>query len=218
MNPTQIFVDRYDAGRRLAQLLLRYAGRRDVIVLALPRGGVPVAYEIAQHLHLPLDVFTVRKIGLPFHEEFAMGAIGSGGACVFNYDVIDALHVSHTSVAQAVVRERRELDRRERAYRDDRPFPQLADKTLIVVDDGIATGASMHVAITALRERNPARIIVAAPVGSEDGCTLVRRYADELVCAVIPHAFGSVAQYYSHFEQLDDESVRSLLGTRALAS
>jgi putative phosphoribosyl transferase len=121
-------------------------------------------------------------------------------------------------VAQAVVRERRELDRRERAYRDDRPFPQLADKTLIVVDDGIATGASMHVAITALRERNPARIIVAAPVGSEDGCTLVRRYADELVCAVIPHAFGSVAQYYSHFEQLDDESVRSLLGTRALAS
>jgi putative phosphoribosyl transferase len=218
VNPTQIFVDRYDAGRRLAQLLLRYAGRRDVIVLALPRGGVPVAYEIAQHLHLPLDVFTVRKIGLPFHEEFAMGAIGSGGACVFNYDVIDALHVSHTSVAQAVVRERRELDRRERAYRDDRPFPQLADKTLIVVDDGIATGASMHVAITALRERNPARIIVAAPVGSEDGCTLVRRYADELVCAVIPHAFGSVAQYYSHFEQLDDESVRSLLGTRALAS
>lgn len=147
-----------------------------------------------------------------------MGAIGSGGTCAFDYDVIDALHVSHTSVAQAVVHERRELDRQERAYRNDRPFPPLADKTLIVVDDGIVTGASMHLAITALRERHPARIVVAAPVGSEDGCVLVRHYADELVCAVVPHTFGSVGQYYGHFEQVDNESVRSLLGTRALAS
>lgn len=218
MNSPPIFVDRYDAGRRLAQLLLRFAGRPDVIVLALPRDGVPVAYEIAQHLSIPWDVFTVCKLNLPFHQEFAMGAIGSGGACVFYYDVIDALHVSHTSVAQAVVHERRDLDRRERAYRGARPFPQLSDKTLIVVDDGIATGASMHLAVNALRERHPARIVVAAPVGSEDGCTLVRHYADEVVCAVIPHAFGSVGQYYGHFEQVDDESVRSLLGTGALAS
>lgn len=218
MNSTPIFADRYDAGRRLAKLLLRFAGRPDTIVLALPRGGVPVASEIARHLRLPLDVFTVRKLSLPFHEELAMGAVGSGGACVFNYDVIDALHVSHTSVAQAAVRERRDLDRRERAYREDRPFPQLADKTLIVVDDGIATGASMQVAIGALRERHPARIVAAVPVGSEDGCALVRRYADELACAVVPHAFGAIEQYYGHFEQLDDESVRNLLGMRKLAS
>jgi putative phosphoribosyl transferase len=206
-----IFADRYDAGRRLAQLLLRYAGRPDVIVLALPPGGVPVAHEIAQHLHIPLDVFTVRKLALPFHQDFSMGAIGSGGACAFNYDVIDALHVSHTSVAQAVVHERRDLDRRERTYRHDRPFPQLSDKTLIVVDDGIASGASMQLAMTALRERHPARIVVAVPVGSEDGTTLVRRYADEVVCAVIPHTFGSIGQYYGHFEQVDDDVVRSLL-------
>lgn len=215
---TAIFADRYDAGRRLAGLLMHFAGQPDAIVLGLPGGGVPVAYEVAQRLHLSFDVFTVRKLLLPFHEEFAMGAIGSGGTCAFNYDVIDALRVSHTSVAQAVVHERRELDRRERAYRGDRPFPRLADKTLIVVDDGIATGASMQVAITALRERHPTRIVVAVPVGSEDGCTLVRHYADEVVCAVVPHhAFGSIGQYYGHFEHVDDDSVRSLLGNRALA-
>lgn len=218
MNTTRIFADRYDAGRRLAGLLLRFAGRTDTVVLALPPGGVPVAHEIAQGLRLPLDVFTVRKLRLPFHEEFAMGAIGSGGACVFNYDIIDALHVSHTTVAETVVRERRQLDRRERVYRPDRLFPKLADKTVIVVDDGIQTGSTMQVAVTALRERHPARIIVAVPVGSEDGCSLVRRYAEEVVCAVVPHPFGGIGQYYEHFESLDDDAVRSLLGAKALAS
>jgi putative phosphoribosyl transferase len=212
------FRDRYEAGRVLAGFLTRYAGREYVIVLGLPRGGVPVAAEIARALRAPLDVLTVRKLGVPGHEEFAMGAIGTNGMRVLNYEVIDGLRIPHDTVVEVAERERRELERRERAYRDSRPFPQLEGKTVIVVDDGIATGASMMAAVAALRERHPVKIVVAVPVGARDSCALLRQYADEVVCARVPEYLGGVGAWYADFTQVEDGEVRSLLAGAAGAA
>jgi predicted phosphoribosyltransferase/nucleotide-binding universal stress UspA family protein len=208
------FRDRYEAGRVLAASLERYAGRDDIVVLGLPRGGVPVAYEIARSLGVPLDVFTVRKLGVPGHEEFAMGAIGTNGMRVLNYDVIEGLRIPHDAVVAVAERERRELERRELAYRDSRPFPALEGKTVILVDDGIATGASMLAAVAALRERHPLRIVVAVPVGAHDSCALLRQYADEIVCLRVPEYLGGVGAWYADFTQVEDAEVRSLLAQR----
>jgi predicted phosphoribosyltransferase len=210
------FRDRHEAGRALADLLSEYRGRKDVVVLGVPRGGVPVAYEIARALHVPLDVFSVRKLGVPGHEELAMGAIGTGGARVLNYDVIDTLHVPHDTVVRVAEREGRELERREHAYRDQRHFPELEGRTAILVDDGIATGASMLAAIAALRQRHPARVIVAVPVGPQDSCAFLRQYADEVICARTPEPFGGVGAWYDDFTQVGDDEVRALLSDQTM--
>jgi putative phosphoribosyl transferase len=205
------FRDRHEAGAILASLLSGYAARKDVVVLGVPRGGIPVAHAVARALHAPLDAFSVRKLGVPGHEELAMGAIGTGGARVLNYDVIDALRVPHDMVLRVAEREGRELERRERAYRDHRRFPELAGKTVILVDDGIATGASMLAAIAALRQWQPARVVVAVPVGPEDSCAFLRQHADEVVCACTPEPFGGVGAWYEDFTQVGDDEVRALL-------
>lgn len=209
------FDDRRDAGRALALLLHDYAARDDVVVLALPRGGVPVAYEIARALRVPLDVFAVRKLGVPGQEELAMGAIGTGGADVLNYDVIDALRISHGEVARVAERERRELERRERLYRDSRPYPQIEGKTVLLVDDGVATGASMLVAVQALRQKHPDRIVVAVPVAPAPTCAMLRRHADAVICARTPVPFGGVGNWYVDFTQVSDDDVRRLLASAA---
>lgn len=195
----------------MATALRRYAGKPDVVVLALPRGGVPVAYEIAIALRAPLDVFEVRKLGVPGHEELAMGAIGSGGARFLRSDVVAELRIPPDEIAAAVEREQRELERRERLYRDSRPRPQLAGRTVILVDDGVATGASMTVAVRALKAHGPARIVVALPVASIDTCAELRREADEVVCWELPDPFFAVGLWYVDFHQLADDEVRVLL-------
>jgi putative phosphoribosyl transferase len=207
----RVFRDRREAGRLLVPLLRSYAGRRDVIVLALPRGGVPVAYEVATALGVPLDVFTVRKLGVPGHEELAMGAIGSGGAFVLNREVIAGLNISQDEVVRVAERERRELERREHLYRDDLPYPQLEGKTVVLIDDGLATGASMLVAVNALRQQRAAKIVVAIPVAPPDTCALLREYADEAICYETPEPFGGVGAWYEDFSQVTDDEVRTLL-------
>ncbi len=209
------FADRHDAGRHLADALKRYGHKADVVVLALPRGGVPVAYEIATALGTPLDVFEVRKLGVPGHEELAMGAIGSGGAKYLREDLIDSLRITPEDIATVIEDERRELERREKLYRDSRPRPQIAGKTIILVDDGVATGATMRVAIAALREQKPARIVVALPVASIEACDELRREADEVVCWQLPDPFYAVSLWYVNFRQVTDEEVRSLLNRAA---
>ncbi|MGA2393840.1 MAG: phosphoribosyltransferase [Candidatus Lustribacter sp.] len=210
------FRDRREAGRLLASLLPGYAGRGDVVVLALPRGGVPVAYEIAVALGVPLDVFTVRKLGVPGHEEFAMGALASGGISVLDEGVVAGLGISHDEVVHITELERQELERRERLYRDHRTYPQLEGKNVILVDDGVATGASMLVAVKALRQKNPAKIIVAVPVGAADSCALLRRHADDVICYRTPEPFGGVGAWYDDFSQVGDDEVRTLLNRAAL--
>lgn len=205
------FRDRREAGRLLASRLAGYAGRKDVVVLALPRGGVPVAYEVARALGVPLDVFSVRKLGVPGHEELAMGAISSGGAEVINRDVVAGLRISPAEIARVAERERRELERRERAYRDHRPYARIEGNVTILVDDGLATGASMLVAVQAVRARGAARIVVAVPVGPADTCAQLREAADEVVCYAIPEPFGGVGAWYDDFSQTGDEEVRALL-------
>ena len=205
------FRDRGEAGRFLAERLSAYAGRSDVIVLALPRGGVPVAYEVARHLGVPFDVLLVRKLGLPGHPELAMGAIAVGGESVLNEVAVKLLAVSEAEIAAVAAREKRELKRRERAYRGDRPPPELAGRTAILVDDGLATGASMLAAIRALRHQQPARIVVAAPVGAPESCAALREEADEVVCAATPEPFHAVGLWYRDFAQTSDEEVRDLL-------
>ncbi len=212
----RVFCDRREAGQLLAPLLRHYAGRRDVIVLALPRGGVPVAFEVAMSLAAPLDVFTVRKLGVPGREELAMGAIGSGGAYVLNYDVADALQISHGEVVRVAERERRELERRERLYRDNRPYPELHGKTVILIDDGLATGASMLVAVNALRRKRPEKIVVAVPVAPPETCTMLRESADEAICYETPEPFGGVGAWYENFSQVNDDEVRALLNQASL--
>lgn len=211
------FIDRRDAGRQLAKRLALFAGRPDVIVLALPRGGVPVAAEIAAALRVPLDVFVVRKLGVPFYEEFAMGAIADGGIVAVNHAVVDALGISSAAFGEVVKRERAELERRQHAYRDDRPAVELRGKTVIVVDDGVATGASIITALAAIRSRDPARIIVAVPVCSDDGYDALRASADAVICLSVPSDFQSVGEHYNDFSQVDDATVRRLLAP-ALAS
>jgi predicted phosphoribosyltransferase len=208
---TAHFVDRYDAGRRLGVALHRYATARPPIVLGLPRGGVPVAACVAEALEAPLDVFIVRKLGVPGYEELALGAIASGPVRVLNDDVIDELNIPDEVVERVVAAEIRQLERREHVYRGDDPFPPIAGETVIVVDDGAATGASMRAAVLALRELEPTAIIVALPVASRDAVRLLRRVADDCTCIIAPEPFYGVGRWYGDFTQVSDEKVRILL-------
>jgi putative phosphoribosyl transferase len=205
------FRDRAEAGRRLATELRKYAGKDDVIVLALPRGGVPVGYEVARAIGAPLDVFVVRKLGLPWHEELAMGALASGGVRLLNEELINAYDLQPAEVDSVIQREKAELERRERQYRGDRPFPDLHDKTVILVDDGLATGSTMRVAVQALRNEGAKRIVVAVPVSAPETCDSFRDIADEIVCAVTPEPFYAVGLWYDDFSQTTDEEVHDLL-------
>jgi putative phosphoribosyl transferase len=207
------FRNRLDAGCRLADALAEYARRPDVIVLALPRGGVPVAAEVASRLHLPLDVFLVRKLGVPSHPELAMGAIAAGGIEVLSYDLIRDLEIPAHVVEQVAVRERMELERRDRLFRGDRQPPAVRGRTALLVDDGLATGSSMEAAILALRKTEPAKIVVAVPVGAAETCDRLRRVADVVVCLSAPLRFNAVGQWYDDFSQTTDEEVRALLAS-----
>jgi putative phosphoribosyl transferase len=205
------FQDRHDAGRQLAVELHAYANRPDVIVLALPRGGVPVGFEVATALGAPLDVFVVRKLGLPWEKEVAMGAIASGGVRVLDADLIRAARVSEAEVEQVTAIERAEVVRRERQYRGERPFPDLSGKTVILVDDGLATGSTMRAGVAALRQKGPSRVVVAVPVAAPATCNAIRDIADEIVCAMTPEPFRAVGYWYHDFSQTSDEEVQELL-------
>jgi len=205
------FLDRHDAGRQLAAKLEAYAGRDDVIVLALPRGGVPVGYEVAHALGAPFDVVTVRKLGVPDQPELAMGAIASGGAMFLNKGVLSAKRVTDAALHKVESRERTELERREKLYRGTRAALEVHGKTVILVDDGIATGASMHAAVMALRSRLPARIVIAVPVAPADAMARLEQVADELVCVLTSIEFFAVGQFYRNFDQTTDMDVRQLL-------
>lgn len=206
-----IFRDRKEAGRQLASRLTKYANRPDVIVLALPRGGVPVAYEVAKQIGAPLEVFLVRKLGVPGYEELAMGAIASGGVRVINEDLVRQLQIPGKVIEAVAAEEQRELERRERAYRDDRPPPDVKGRTVILIDDGLATGSTMRAAAAALRGLGPARIVVAVPVSAPETCDEIREEVDEVVCAVTPEPFRGVGLWYKDFSQTTDEEVRELL-------
>jgi predicted phosphoribosyltransferase len=209
------YADRRDAGRVLAHRLRDYAGRDDVVILGLPRGGIPVAYEVAQALQAPLDVFVVRKLGFPGHAEYAMGAIASGGVRVLNDDAIRQLHVP-VSVVDAVARtEQAELERRERAYRGSRPAIPVSGRVVILVDDGLATGSTMRAAVLAVRRQFPSQIVVAVPVGAQDTCRTMNEVADEVVCARMPEPFTAVGLWYEDFDQTTDDDVRRLLKASA---
>lgn len=203
--------DRVEAGRALALALEAYRDRDDVLVLALPRGGVPVAYEVAEWLGAPLDLLLVRKLGAPGQPELAMGAIASGGIRVLNQDVVAALAVSHAAIERVEAKEQRELARREQAYRGARPAPSIAARCIIVVDDGIATGATMRAGIAALRQQGPTRIVVATPVAAPDTVALLRREADEVVCLAMPEPFIAIGRWYRDFAQVSDQQVCALL-------
>jgi predicted phosphoribosyltransferase len=205
------FRDREHAGRVLAEALRHYAGRPDVVVLGLPRGGVPVAAEVARALGAPLDVFVVRKLGLPEHPELAMGAIGSGGVRVINESVVRQLAIPERVIDAVAAEELRELERRERLFRGDRPPPAIEGRTVILVDDGLATGSTMRAAVEALRKLGPARIVVAVPVGARETCEQFRREVDEVVCALSPSFFQAVGQWYDRFDQTTDQEVREEL-------
>lgn len=205
------FQDRTDAGRQLASRLQEFANRDDVLVLALPRGGVPVGYEIARALNVPFDVFLVRKLGVPGHEELAMGAIASGAVRVLNEDVIRSLGIEPETVDAAAEREERELRRREILYREGRPPLSVENRTVILVDDGLATGSSMRAAVAALRQKRPASIVIAVPTAAPDTCRQLRREVDQVVCAETPSPFYAVGAWYEDFSQITDEQVRRLL-------
>ncbi len=205
------FRNRQQAGKYLAEHLSGYRDRDDVIVLALPRGGVPVAYEVARELHAPLDVFIVRKIGMPGAEEFAVGAIASGGVRLLDENLIARYGVSRASVDATIAAEERELERRERQYRGARAMPDLAGKTVILVDDGLATGSTMRAAVEALRREGAARIVVGVPVAAPETCDLLKREVDDIVCAVTPQPFYAVGLWYDDFTQTTDAEVAALL-------
>lgn len=204
------FTDRTDAGQQLAAALMRYAGRDDVIVLGLPRGGVPVAFEIANALDAPLDVFLVRKLGLPGHEEFGIGAIASGGIRVVDESVLRTYGVTVETLDRITAREQAELERREKLYRDERPPPPIRDRLVILVDDGLATGSTMRAAIAALRVEGPREIVVAVPVGAPETCAALSALAD-VVCLATPEPFNAVGLWYDHFDQTEDSEVHELL-------
>jgi predicted phosphoribosyltransferase len=206
-----IYRDRVDAGKQLAKRLTDYADRDDVLVLALPRGGVPVAYEVAKSLRVPLDIFLVRKLGVPGHEELAMGAISTGGVRVLNDDVVSYLGIPGDVIDAVAAGELKELERRERAYRGNRPEPDVRGKTVILIDDGLATGSTMRAAAAALRQQNPARIIVAVPVSAPQICDEYRMGVDEIICAKTPEPFLGVGMWYEDFSQTTDDEVRALL-------
>jgi putative phosphoribosyl transferase len=205
------FRDRIHAGRRLAAELAPYAARHNLLVLALPRGGVPVGFEVAQELGAPLDVFLVRKLGVPGHEEFAMGAIASGGIRVLSVDVVRRLRIPASAIEAAAEREQRELERRERAFRGDRPEPEIRGRTVILVDDGLATGSTMRAAVEALGSQHPERLVVAVPVAAPETCDAFRPLVDDIVCAVTPEPFFAVGQWYHDFSQTTDAEVHDLL-------
>ena len=206
-----VFRDRREAGRLLAAKLSTYAGKPDIVVLGLPRGGVPVAFEVAQALAAPLDVFLVRKLGVPGHEELAMGAVASGGVLVLNDDVITRLGIAPEEIEAVAAKETAELARREQLYRNDRTSPEFGGRTVILVDDGLATGATMRAAITALRQSSPARIIVAVPTAAPDICEEFKKQADEIVCYMSPAPFLAVGRWYEDFGQTTDDEVCALL-------
>lgn len=208
---TDRFVDRTEAGKLLAAGLTHYAGRQDTIVLALPRGGVPVAFEIARALSAPLDVFLVRKLGLPGQEELAMGAIATGGVRVLNRDVVAYLNIPQRTIDTVARQEQQELDRRERLYRGDRPAPELRGVTVILVDDGLATGSTMRAAIAALKKLEPGRIVVAVPVAPPSAVEELKQEVDEVVCIFTPEPFDGVGRWYQDFSQTTDQEVRDLL-------
>jgi putative phosphoribosyl transferase len=205
------FEDRAYAGRLLGQALAKYANRPDVIVLALPRGGVPVGFEAAQAINASLDIMLVRKLGTPGHEELAMGAIASGGITVFNAELVSRLHIGPELMEAAIKREQQELERREQAYRGNHPLPVVENRHVILVDDGLATGASMRAAVAALRQRNPASVIVAIPVAPPDTVAMLKEEADEVICLAMPEPFSAVGRWYKDFSQTTDEDVKSLL-------
>lgn len=205
------FVDRNEAGKLLAAKLTRYAGRQDTIILALPRGGVPVAFEIARALSAPLDVFLVRKLGLPGQEELAMGAIATGGVRVLNRDVVAHLNVPQRTIDTVTRQEQQELERRERLYRGDRPAPEFRGVTVILVDDGLATGSTMRAAIAALKKSEPGRIVVAVPVAPPSAVEELEREVDEVLCLFTPEPFDGVGRWYQDFSQTTDQEVRTLL-------
>jgi predicted phosphoribosyltransferase len=211
MSDLKPFKDRAEGGRLLARKLRHYARRNDVIILGLPRGGVEVAYEVAKVLEAPLDVFVVRKIGMPGHEEMAVGAIASGGIAVMNEEAMAQLAPVEARVREVIERERKELGRRERLYREDRAMPAVKGKTVILVDDGLATGSTMHAAVQALRRLSPERIVVAVPVASPGSCELFKKAADECICAVTPEFFYAVGNWYENFTPTSDETVKKLL-------
>jgi predicted phosphoribosyltransferase len=207
----ETFADRYDAGRHLAGLLQEYAGRGDALVLALPRGGVPVGYEVAAALGVPLDIFLVRKLGLPGHEELAMGAIASGGTQVLNAEVVRMFHVPALVIRRVAEQELRELQRRDLEYRGGGPPPDVRGRTVILVDDGLATGSTMRAAVRAVREQGAARIVVAVPVASKNSCGEFRVEVDEMVCVLTPDDFFAVGEWYDDFTQTTDQEVKELL-------
>jgi putative phosphoribosyl transferase len=208
----QTFKDRREAGITLAKNLIGFAGRNDTIVLALPRGGVPVAFEVAKSLNLPLDVLVVRKLGVPGQPELAFGAVASGGARFLNEGIVSTLQMSEMIIESIAERENRELERRERLYRGERPAVDVRGKNVIIVDDGLATGATMRVAIRALRKQDPKQIIVAVPVAAQEACTELHDKADVLcVCAESPERFYAVGMWYDDFSQTTDEEVEHLL-------
>jgi predicted phosphoribosyltransferase len=205
------FRDRAEGGRRLAEKLGKYAGRPDVLVLALPRGGVSVAFEVSQALGAPLDVLVVRKLGVPGHEELAMGAIASGGAWVLNNHLMKTLQPSIRMIQEVAAREHQELTRRERIYRGDRPALEVRGRTVILVDDGLATGSTMRAALAAVRRRKPAHLIVAAPAAAPSTCAELAKEVDECVCVITPNSFHAVGVWYEDFSQTTDDEVRDLL-------
>jgi predicted phosphoribosyltransferase len=211
---SNFFRDRREAGRLLAPKLSHYADRDDVLVLALPRGGVPVAYEVAMALRVPLDVFVVRKLGVPGHQELAMGAVATGGVRVLNDELVKGLGIPDRVIEAITESERNELERRERLYRDDRPRPDVRGRTVILVDDGLATGATMQAAIAALRQLKPARVVVAVPTASPDTCEEMRAQVDDVICAITPEPFYAVGRWYHDFSQTTDEEVRQLLSRK----
>lgn len=210
-----MFADRQDAGQQLGARLREFLGEDcaggEIVVLALPRGGVPVAYQVAKALGSSLDVFVVRKLGAPLQPELAMGAIASGGVRVINEEVVRALHVTPQQSEEIAERETRELERREHAYRGERPPADVRDKCVLLIDDGVATGYTMRAAVVALRQREPKKIVIAVPVAAQDTCQDLKRYADAVICLMTPFDFAAVGQWYRHFDQTTDEEVRRLL-------
>jgi putative phosphoribosyl transferase len=205
------FHNRTEAGQQLAAMLGAYARRSDVLVLGLPRGGVPVAYEVAHALSAPLDIIVVRKLGVPYEPELAMGAIALGGIRVLNADIVRSLEISPEDIEAVAAEQQRELTRRERLYRGDRPMPDIRGRVVILVDDGIATGATIRAAIVAVRQQQPARIVIAVPVASANTCAELRKEVDELICVLAPEELYGIGLWYEHFPQLSDDDVRGLL-------
>jgi predicted phosphoribosyltransferase len=213
----RLFRDRHDAGRRLAAALTDYVSRPNLLILALPRGGVPVGYEVAQALHAPLDVMLVRKLGVPGQEELAMGAIASGSIRIVEEAVIAAFRIPEAALANVAAREAMELDRQERTFREDRPRARIAGKTIILVDDGLATGSTMRAAAAALRSQRPDHLAIAVPVAPTETCEDLRLEVDSIVCLLTPFPFVSVGSWYQDFSQVEDSQVRELLQAASLA-